>query len=68
MALGFSAPIRADYNCLNFSVVDHIWGEASGGFQTAKRTQEFSQAVFKCLVLSTLRQRFPIPVIRRVYL
>lgn len=51
MALGFSAPIRADYNCLNFSVVDHIWGEARRGFQTVKKTQEkFSQGAFKCLV------------------
>lgn len=35
--LAFSAPIRADYNCLNFSVVDHIWGEGKGPSQTIKK-------------------------------
>lgn len=57
MALGFSAPIRADYNCLNFSVVDHIWGEGRGGFQTVKKRKDLGKVFTRSF--QTSRFKYP---------
>lgn len=40
MALGFSAPIRADYNCLTLSVADRGWLRERGAFLTLVRRKD----------------------------